>query len=163
MKWPIVSLRRHERELEDLKADRERIRGERDQFAKDRDAQRAVARTATRQFAEADATNRRLAGRNRALAEQLEAAQVGSGFNAAKAQQTANRIERLRRAVAKARREAAEAATRPGADRARLVTELQLAQRAHRSLDEHARTLQAANEALTRELHDTRQDEEVSS
>jgi hypothetical protein len=54
MKWPLVTRRRHERELADLDADRERIRGERDQFAKDRDTQHAVARTAARQFTDAD-------------------------------------------------------------------------------------------------------------
>jgi hypothetical protein len=54
MRWPLVSRRYHERELEYVKADRERLRGERDQFAKDRDTQQAVARSATRQFTDAD-------------------------------------------------------------------------------------------------------------
>ena len=57
--WPFVPRSEYEAVL----ADRERIRGERDQFAKDRDAQRHTARLAARQFAESDATNRRLNGR----------------------------------------------------------------------------------------------------
>ncbi|WP_030344874.1 hypothetical protein [Streptomyces sp. NRRL S-1022] len=47
MKLPFVSRTEHEAVL----ADRERIRSERDQFAKDRDTQRAVARKATDQYA----------------------------------------------------------------------------------------------------------------
>jgi septal ring factor EnvC (AmiA/AmiB activator) len=71
MKWPLVTRRRHERDLDAVNADRERIRGERDQFAKDRDTQRAVARTAARQFAEADTANRRLEARNLELGRRL--------------------------------------------------------------------------------------------
>ena len=59
MKLPFVSRAAYEA----VCADRERIRGERDQFAKDRDAQRYTGRLAARRFAEADATNRRLNGR----------------------------------------------------------------------------------------------------
>lgn len=53
MKWPFVSRRRYEADLDAVKADRERIRGERDQFAEDRDAQRTAAKTAARQFDDA--------------------------------------------------------------------------------------------------------------
>ena len=59
MRLPFVSRNRYDA----VCADRERIRGERDQFAKDRDAQRAAARASAPQLAEADATNRRLNGR----------------------------------------------------------------------------------------------------
>lgn len=44
MKWPFVSRREHDAVL----ADRERIRGERNQFAADRDTYREAARTASR-------------------------------------------------------------------------------------------------------------------
>ena len=49
---------------------------------------------------------RQVIDRNRALGEQLEAAQVANGFDRAGAQKTAKRIKRLREAVAKARGEA---------------------------------------------------------
>jgi len=57
MGWPFVSRRRYKTLAADysaLHADRERIRGERTQFAKDRDAQKAAAETAARLFNEAD-------------------------------------------------------------------------------------------------------------
>lgn len=47
MKWPLVTRSRYD----DLDADRERVRGERNQFEKDRDTQKAVARKATEQYA----------------------------------------------------------------------------------------------------------------
>lgn len=49
--------RRHEAEVSNLKADNERLRGERDQFAKDRDA---IASTAQRDAASAASTITRL-------------------------------------------------------------------------------------------------------
>ncbi|MER6534367.1 hypothetical protein ABT215_11250 [Streptomyces sp900105755] len=52
MQWPLISRRRHEAELARVKADRERIRGERNQFLRDRDTQKAVARKATEQYAD---------------------------------------------------------------------------------------------------------------
>ena len=58
MKWPFVSRRRHEAELTaanaELAADCARLRGERDQFAKDRDAQLRTARTAAAWFTSAN-------------------------------------------------------------------------------------------------------------
>ncbi len=63
MRWPFVFRSRAEAELLAVEADRERLRGERDQFLDDRNAAQAAARTAAEKFAEADATNRRLAGR----------------------------------------------------------------------------------------------------
>ena len=50
MKWPFVSRRAHEAVL----VDRERIRSERDQFVKDRDAQRLAAETAAALFTRTD-------------------------------------------------------------------------------------------------------------
>lgn len=104
MKLPLVSRRRHERELEHIKADRERIRGERDQFAEDRDAQRAVARTATRQFSEADAANRRLSARNLELGRRISALAEADPEYAASLERRVARLlkvgERLRAAYA---------------------------------------------------------------
>ena len=69
MKWPFVSRRRYDA----VYADRERLRGERNQFRDDRDAALAAARTAARQLVEADAANRRLHGRNLELGRQVSA------------------------------------------------------------------------------------------
>lgn len=54
--WPFNTRRerRLEAELDAVKADRERIRGERNQFEQDRNAAKAAAKTAARQFVEAD-------------------------------------------------------------------------------------------------------------
>ena len=51
----LITLRRHRAEIAALNADRDRLRGERDQFAKDRDAAMAAAKTSARQFTDADA------------------------------------------------------------------------------------------------------------
>lgn len=67
MRWPFVSRRAYEA----VCADRERIRGERNQFEKDRNAARSSMRTAARKFADADAVNRRLMGRNLELGRRL--------------------------------------------------------------------------------------------
>ncbi|MFC8832308.1 hypothetical protein ACFT8V_03800 [Streptomyces griseoincarnatus] len=73
MRWPFVLRSRHEAELEAVNADRERLRGERNQFLDDRNAARAAARTAARQFAESDAANRRLEARNLELGRRVSA------------------------------------------------------------------------------------------
>lgn len=54
--WPFKTSRERqlEAELDAVKADRERIRAERTQFAEDRDAAKAAAKTAARQFLEVD-------------------------------------------------------------------------------------------------------------
>lgn len=54
--WPLNTRRERqlEAELDAVKADRERIRGERNQFKQDRDTARTAAKTAARQFTEAD-------------------------------------------------------------------------------------------------------------
>ena len=49
MGWPFVS-RRLKQELANVKADRERIRGERNQFAEDRDAFKYAAETASEKY-----------------------------------------------------------------------------------------------------------------
>lgn len=68
MQTPFVSRRLYE----DVLADRERIRSERNQFAKDRDVHRVAAQTVARQFEEADTANRRLRSRNARLNGLLE-------------------------------------------------------------------------------------------
>jgi len=68
----LVSRRRYERDMASLRADRERLRGERDQFEKDRDAALAAARTAAEQFTAADDSNARLRGRNASLRARLQ-------------------------------------------------------------------------------------------
>jgi hypothetical protein len=49
----LISRRVHEREVAELKADNARLRGERDQFAKDRDTTMAATKAIARQFTEA--------------------------------------------------------------------------------------------------------------
>ncbi len=71
--WPFVSRRRHQAELDAVNADRERLRGERNQFAEDRDGFKYTAETAARRFVEADAANRRLHNRNLELGRRLSA------------------------------------------------------------------------------------------
>ncbi len=70
--WPFET-RRLKTELAAVKADRERIRSERDQFARDRDTQKSATKIAARQFAQADTANRRLAARNLELGRRLSA------------------------------------------------------------------------------------------
>ncbi|HEX2550766.1 MAG TPA: hypothetical protein VHK64_04165 [Nocardioidaceae bacterium] len=70
MRWPFVSRAVHETVL----ADRERIRGERDQFEKDRNTQTAVARKATEQYADLYDRHTATAIVNGRLTEDLTAA-----------------------------------------------------------------------------------------
>ena len=103
-------------------------------------------------LAEADAVNKRLAGRNKALGEQLEAAQATAGLDVAHARRMAERIARLQKAVKAARQDAAKARRdRPGG-----ASEMHRLRSANAALDEHARVLQGSNEAMTRELYDLR-------
>jgi hypothetical protein len=108
MSWPIVSRRRYEADLAAAKAETNRQRERAEKAEETARTELAARRTITRQHAELDADNRRLTGRNSALAKQLEAAQVGGGFDQAAARRTAQRIARLQKAVARARTEAAE-------------------------------------------------------
>lgn len=68
----LVTRRRYLRDLAAERAETRRVKQVKDNFWQERDAALAAARTAARQFAEADAANKRLAGRNRALQERLE-------------------------------------------------------------------------------------------
>ena len=107
MRWPLVWRSRHERDLADAKAEITRQRSLRE--AAEERAETAVfnqQEMARNQGGLLD-EHRRVVARNRALCTQLEAAQVANGFDRAGAQKTANRIKRLREAVAKARGEVA--------------------------------------------------------
>jgi chromosome segregation ATPase len=53
MRWPLVSRRRYEA----LEADRERIRGERDQFLKDRDSFKYAAESASEKYTDTAIVN----------------------------------------------------------------------------------------------------------
>lgn len=66
-------------------------------------------RTITRQHGELDAANTRLTSRNKALGNQLAAAQAANGFDPVKARRTAERIAALQKAAAEGRDEAAKA------------------------------------------------------
>ncbi|MFF0790414.1 hypothetical protein [Streptomyces spiralis] len=149
MKWPLVWRRNVDADSAAWKAEATRQRERAEKAEQNARTELAARRTITQQHADLDAANRRLVGRNRALTERLEAAQIGSGFDAAQARRTAQRIARLQRAVARAR---AEAAAAPAVDRAALVAELERAQRARRELDAQCRVLQNSNEAADREL-----------
>ena len=107
MRWPLVWRSRHEDELADAKAEITRQR-KRVQAAEERakTAERNQQSIARNQGVLLD-QYRHVINRNRALCTQLEAAQVANGFDRAAAQKTADRIKRLREAVAKARGEAA--------------------------------------------------------
>lgn len=63
MRFPFVLRSRYDADTQALNADRNRLRQERDDARTERDAFQHTARLAARQFAEADATNRRLNGR----------------------------------------------------------------------------------------------------
>ncbi|MGW5477626.1 hypothetical protein [Streptomyces sp. NPDC004008] len=156
MRLPIVSRRRYDDDLADAKAEANRQRERAEKAEAVATTEVANRRTITDQYSQLYDTHERVVRRHRALCAQLEAAQVGAGFDAAKAKQTADRIARLRKAVAKARAEAAAAAKAPDERGARLVAELSRSRQAHASLDAQCRTLQTANEAMVRELHDLR-------
>jgi chromosome segregation ATPase len=77
-------------------------------------------RTITRQHADLDAENTRLASRNKALGNQLAAAQAANGFDPVKARRTAERIATLQKAAAEGRDEAAKARAEAKRDRQRV-------------------------------------------
>lgn len=108
MTW-FVSGRRHDEELAAARAEISRQRA-RAVTAEARAATEIEARrTITRQHAELDAANARLAGRNKALGERLAEAQVVNGFDPVAARRTAERIVSLQKAAAEGRKEAAMA------------------------------------------------------
>jgi hypothetical protein len=72
MKWPFVLRTAHDAEVAALKAEIDRQRACRDHLAEERDSYRASARTTARQFAQADADNRRLEGEVTELGKRLK-------------------------------------------------------------------------------------------
>lgn len=161
MRWPFVSRRRHERELEYANADRERLRGERNQFADDRDAFKAAVETAARQFEEADeqlaAARKRIAayGVRRTVSDVLEehdvhrkalADALGDQKYHLNWDQLIAEVQRLHGAC--------EAWA---VDHAAEKRRADLAARARAELAQRLDVLQAAHVADTRELHDLRQ------
>lgn len=70
MRWPFVTRARYEA----LAADRERLRGERDQFLKDRNTAQAAERTAAALFTRADNTLAAISKTNECLTADLDAA-----------------------------------------------------------------------------------------
>lgn len=70
----FVSRRRYLRDLAAERAETRRVKQVKDDFWQQRDEAMAAARTAARQFAEADAANRRLQGRLLELGRRLAAA-----------------------------------------------------------------------------------------
>ncbi|MGW2937636.1 hypothetical protein ACWDA7_38825 [Streptomyces sp. NPDC001156] len=110
MRWPLVWRSRRDEDLAAAKAEtnRQRERAERaEDIARTEVANR---RTIAAQYSALYDVNDRLARRNRVLCEQLEAAQVGSGFDRAKAVETAQRIAQAPRAIARARATTADTA-----------------------------------------------------
>lgn len=72
MRWPFVSRARYEA----LEADRERIRGERDQFLKDRNAAQAATEKAAALFTRADEALAAVSKTNARLTEELAEARA---------------------------------------------------------------------------------------
>lgn len=68
----LMTRRRHDDETAQIRDVVRKLHGERDEARKERDAFQSAARTAAEKYVVADATNRRLAGRNRELTRRLE-------------------------------------------------------------------------------------------
>lgn len=135
-----VSRHKHE----DLQDRYRRLADTLEETREERQAFREAARRAALWYADADAANKRLRELNAILAEQI---------NLARADYTAleQRLERALQACARYRAELATAAARLHGP---LVTNLHRSERARAALDGQCRNLQAANEAMARELRD---------
>ena len=96
--WPFVPRTQHDAVL----ADRERIRGERNQFKQDRDTARYNREQALRQLAEADANNRRVHERNLELGRRISALAESDPEHAA---QLERQVAELRKRVARLEKE----------------------------------------------------------
>lgn len=136
----FVTRRRHEAALLAARAETHRQRERAEKAEATARTEVNVRRHIGEQNAALHAANARLTGRNKSLSEQLAAAQVASGFDVTKAKQTAGRIARLQKAVAKAR---AEAAAAPKKAR----SELHRSEQARGALEAQLRTVQRSNEA----------------
>jgi hypothetical protein len=172
MEWPLVSRRRYNA----VNADRERIRGERDQFAKDRDAFKYAAESATEKYTDTAIVNEILTEDLSKAREELAAATAGKSGDAVAAELAAalERAELLQAELDDARlvasrltalvesRQQLDDQQRP-IDAATPVrreptsTRLRRERERVRKLEEIVRELQASHVADTRELHDLRQ------
>lgn len=72
MRWPLILRRRFDAEIAAAKADVERLRARTTRAEAIARAEVEARRTITRQHAELDAANTRLAGRNRTLQDRLD-------------------------------------------------------------------------------------------
>jgi len=161
MGWPFVSRSRYDA----VYADRERVRGERDQFLKDRKAAQASARTAARQYDEAGAViaclEKKLAGQDqpataapddaRTAALEAEVADLRKRLARAQAETVALSGELAE--VRETRRQIDGGSNRPRTE----AVELRLAREQARALADRISELQTSHVADTRELHDLRQ------
>jgi chromosome segregation ATPase len=161
MPSPFVSRRLYDAVL----ADRERIRGERDQFVKDRDAHRAALETAAQQLAEVDTDDTRRQTVALALGVDADTPWAQLITEARRAHETRMRLIReiddMQRRLADAEAQAATAGPtidgaplhrcQPNSAKVNRLTEQ------NRKLHEQLAVVQAAHEADTRELHDLRQ------
>lgn len=93
MKLPFVLRSHHERELDYVKADRERIRGERNQFEKDRDAFKYTAETVAEKYTDTALVNDRLTEDLAKAREQLAASMDVEGALARQIHEMAQPVE----------------------------------------------------------------------
>ena len=98
MNFPFVSRRRAADDLAAVKAEAGRLRGERDAARAERDTATYNRSQVLRQLANADATNRRLMGRNLELGRRLGALAESDPEYAA---QLERRVDRLRKVAAR--------------------------------------------------------------
>lgn len=138
----------YRRDLAAARAEADRLRTERDTALKQRDAFKSAASTSARQFAEADAANTRLAGRNQKLARRLEqpasadteyVTQLEQRFDQAH-RQLKEMADQLAAAQSEPRIEGGHARTTP------LTIQLRQARDHARALEQRLAELQAANE-----------------
>lgn len=144
-----VSRRTYDRDLAAARTEADRLRAERDTALKQRDAFKSAASTSARQFAEADAANTRLAGRNQKLARRLEqqpasadteyVTQLEQRFDQAH-RQLKEMADQLAAAQSEPRIEGGHARTTP------LTIQLRQARDHARALEQRLAELQAANE-----------------
>ncbi|MFB7440199.1 hypothetical protein ACFC01_17880 [Streptomyces mirabilis] len=147
----FITRRRHEAELTAARAETHRQRERAEKAEATARTEVSVRRHIGEQNAALHEANSRLTARNKALSDQLAAAQVASGFDVTTAKQTAGRIARLQKAVAKARAEAAAARKK---ERSAVASELHRSEKARGALEAQLLTVQRSNEAQAAQLLD---------
>lgn len=132
-----------------------RTLAQRDTAREHRDTEREDRRIIGRQLVEAQSTVTRVTGRARRLADRLETV-LNEGTDGEYTNLT-RRLERMTLAYAALRETVGTDCTPPAdwpAERARLLRELELVERARRSLAAQCEELRAANDAMSREAVD---------